>query len=150
MDAEECHRCRVQFGVMTRKVSTPASGRAPAPHLARTDPKPPAVITRPLHPYQDLFGLGPGGVGSEVTWGPCPVVSALRQSSGKAALPRNGNTPRPGVWVCIASASSPLAESHLTRLVRLGPSLCSLKPWPRLVPASEQTPQTHCPVKLIY
>lgn len=24
VDAEECHRCRVQFGVMTRKVGRPA------------------------------------------------------------------------------------------------------------------------------
>lgn len=26
VDAEECHRCRVQFGVVTRKVSVPAPG----------------------------------------------------------------------------------------------------------------------------
>lgn len=30
MDAEECHRCRVQFGVVTRKVSAASGGPASA------------------------------------------------------------------------------------------------------------------------
>lgn len=44
VDAEECHRCRVQFGVVTRKVSVPPGAA----------PRPPAVAVRPLHPLEVL------------------------------------------------------------------------------------------------
>lgn len=38
VDAEECHRCRVQFGVVTRKVSALWWGRATCHHLEANGP----------------------------------------------------------------------------------------------------------------
>lgn len=38
VDAEECHRCRVQFGVVTRKVSALWWGRATRHHLEANGP----------------------------------------------------------------------------------------------------------------
>ena len=58
------------------------------------------------HSRPFLSGLGPGGVGSEVTWDLCPMVSALRQSSGKAV--RLFATP----WTAAHQAPPPMGFSR--------------------------------------
>lgn len=59
MDAEECHRCRVQFGVVTRKVCAASGGPAFCP------PPPP----RPA--WQLLVGAA----GWSGEWGQWPICS---------------------------------------------------------------------------
>lgn len=90
VDAEECHRCRVQFGVVTRKVSVPPGAA----------PRPPAVAVRPLHPLEvlSLLAVTSWCGGGQVHPQPCGhrghrgvlslMACAVGGSLGEAASPR--------------------------------------------------------------
>uniref|UniRef100_A0A8D1ZC70 Hepatocyte growth factor-regulated tyrosine kinase substrate n=1 Tax=Sus scrofa TaxID=9823 RepID=A0A8D1ZC70_PIG len=97
VDAEECHRCRVQFGVMTRKVSARPGSTCGCHH----EHEAPVPAPRPL-PLVGTCWCGQRGA---------PVVTALRRSPGKAAARGDTQCLCPGAWVCAASANSPGAGS---------------------------------------
>lgn len=97
VDAEECHRCRVQFGVMTRKVSARPGSTCGCHH----EHEAPVPAPRPL-PLVGTCWCGERGA---------PVVTALRRSPGKAAARGDTQCLCPGAWVCAASANSPGAGS---------------------------------------
>lgn len=120
VDAEECHRCRVQFGVVTRKVSECAAGALAAPRTVQS-------LSAVAHCCREQ------------------IQSPQRGEHGhQGSDVRPSGSPRPCVLPQLTACP---AQTLSQCLPSLGPRLAMLEAWPKV---SRQPHPSRCNLHVLH